>query len=59
VRHHHRVGAQVVEEVAIDRDLLDLQDACEHSRQGVRGLSRALGVGGDERGLEGGTETCL
>jgi hypothetical protein len=34
MRHHQRIGAQGVEEVAIDRYALDAQDAGQHLGEG-------------------------
>jgi hypothetical protein len=47
--HHHRVGAQVVEHVAVGRDVLHRQDLGQHARQ-RRGQARTRRRPGVRRG---------
>ena len=44
VGHHHRVGAEVVEEVAVDRHLLDTDDVSQHIGEARLGGGRLDGV---------------
>src|SRR5829696_7156193 len=58
--HHHRVGAQIVKEVAIDRDPLDAHDLSQDLGEGALGARRRAsepalcrGWGSSQAGCQG------